>query len=134
MACNGRLTIAVYTLRYVQAGEELTFDYSSVTESEREFRYCRLLNVLDSLIAQCWPAGACARSMVLMWACSAQGCHLPLRHQELSRLLPVFCRKQSVHASPQHAPHDVASAGHLAPRKHREGYAARQGTPGGMLI
>ena len=38
MACNGRLTIAVYTLRYVQAGEELTFDYSSVTESEKEFR------------------------------------------------------------------------------------------------
>lgn len=43
MACNGRLTIAVYTLRYVQAGEELTFDYSSVTESEKEFRCPRLL-------------------------------------------------------------------------------------------
>jgi SET domain-containing protein len=38
MACGGRLTIAVYTLRHVHPGEELTFDYASVTESEREFR------------------------------------------------------------------------------------------------
>ncbi|KAK9830947.1 hypothetical protein WJX81_000882 [Elliptochloris bilobata] len=38
MACDGRLTIAVYTLRHVAAGEELTFDYASVTESEKEFR------------------------------------------------------------------------------------------------
>ena len=38
MAAGGRLTIAVYTLRAVRAGEELTFDYASVTESEREFR------------------------------------------------------------------------------------------------
>ena len=39
MACDGRLTIALYTLRHVAEGEELTFDYSSVTESEKEFRY-----------------------------------------------------------------------------------------------
>ena len=38
MACGGRLTIALYTLRHIAAGEELTFDYSSVTESEKEFR------------------------------------------------------------------------------------------------
>ncbi len=38
MSCNGRLTIAVYTLRHVHPGEELTFDYSSVTESEKEFK------------------------------------------------------------------------------------------------
>lgn len=38
MSCGGRLTIAVYTLRHVHAGEELTFDYASVTESEKEFR------------------------------------------------------------------------------------------------
>ena len=38
MSCNGRLTIAVYTLRHVRPGEELTFDYSSVTESEKEFK------------------------------------------------------------------------------------------------
>jgi hypothetical protein len=38
MACGGRLTIAVYTLRHVHEGEELTFDYASVTESEKEFR------------------------------------------------------------------------------------------------
>ena len=38
MACNGRLTIALYTMRHVAYGEELTFDYASVTESEREFR------------------------------------------------------------------------------------------------
>ena len=38
MSCGGRLTIAVYTLQYVHPGEELTFDYASVTESEKEFR------------------------------------------------------------------------------------------------
>lgn len=38
MACGGRLTIAVYTLRHVHEGEELSFDYASVTESEKEFR------------------------------------------------------------------------------------------------
>ncbi len=38
MACGGRLTIALYTLRHIAVGEELTFDYSSVTESEKEFR------------------------------------------------------------------------------------------------
>ena len=38
MSCGGRLTIAVYTLRHVHPGEELTFDYASVTESEKEFR------------------------------------------------------------------------------------------------
>jgi SET domain-containing protein len=38
MACGGRLTIALYTVRHVHEGEELTFDYSSVTESEKEFR------------------------------------------------------------------------------------------------
>lgn len=38
MSCDGRLTIAVYTLRTVQEGEELTFDYASVTENEREFK------------------------------------------------------------------------------------------------
>lgn len=37
MACNGRLTIAMRTTRFVHEGEELTFDYASVTESEREF-------------------------------------------------------------------------------------------------
>ncbi|CAL8467814.1 g7352 [Coccomyxa elongata] len=38
MACGGRLTIAVYTLRHVCPGEELTFDYACVTESEKEFK------------------------------------------------------------------------------------------------
>uniref|UniRef100_A0A1D2A1F6 SET domain-containing protein n=1 Tax=Auxenochlorella protothecoides TaxID=3075 RepID=A0A1D2A1F6_AUXPR len=38
MACDGRLTIAMHTLRQIAEGEELTFDYSSVTESEKEFR------------------------------------------------------------------------------------------------
>lgn len=36
-ACDGRLTIAMRTIRPVHEGEELTFDYASVTESEREF-------------------------------------------------------------------------------------------------
>ena len=38
MACQGRLTIAVYSLRHIAASEELTFDYASTTESEQEFR------------------------------------------------------------------------------------------------
>ena len=38
MSAGGRLTIAVYTLRWIAPGEELTFDYSSVTESDSEFR------------------------------------------------------------------------------------------------
>lgn len=38
MTSRSRLTIAVYTLRHIQPGEELTFDYSSTTESEKEFR------------------------------------------------------------------------------------------------
>ena len=38
MTAGDRLTIAVFTLRHIRAGEELTFDYSSVTESEKEFK------------------------------------------------------------------------------------------------
>ena len=38
MAASGRLTIAVYTLRWIAPGEELTFDYSSTTESDAEYR------------------------------------------------------------------------------------------------
>ena len=38
MRAGNRLTIALYTLRHINPGEELTFDYSCVTESEREFR------------------------------------------------------------------------------------------------
>lgn len=38
MAVNGKFVIAVYALREISFGEELTFDYSSVTEDESEFR------------------------------------------------------------------------------------------------
>lgn len=38
MTAVDRLTIAVFTLRHIRKGEELTFDYSSVTESEKEFK------------------------------------------------------------------------------------------------
>jgi len=37
-SANGRLTLAVYTSRQINHGEELSWDYASVTESEREFR------------------------------------------------------------------------------------------------
>lgn len=42
VSSGGKLTVALYTLRHVLPGEELTFDYSSVTENEREFKvaYC----------------------------------------------------------------------------------------------
>ncbi|MEW5298262.1 MAG: hypothetical protein WDW36_001407 [Sanguina aurantia] len=35
---GGRLTIAMYSVRDIAPGEELTFDYASVTESEKDFR------------------------------------------------------------------------------------------------
>lgn len=38
MAAAGRLTVAIFTLRWIAPGEELTFDYSSVTESDAEYR------------------------------------------------------------------------------------------------
>eukprot|EP00668_Euglena_longa_P031445 GGOE01040647.1.p1 GENE.GGOE01040647.1~~GGOE01040647.1.p1 ORF type:complete len:963 (+),score=216.69 GGOE01040647.1:35-2923(+) len=38
MSVGGQLTLAVYTSRYVHAGEELCWDYACVTESEKEFR------------------------------------------------------------------------------------------------
>jgi len=54
MAVDGRLTIAVFTSRRIEKGEELTFDYSSVTESEKEFRsaicLCASLNCRGSCL------------------------------------------------------------------------------------
>ena len=38
LSCNGRVTIAMRTIRRVEYGEELTWDYACVTESEREYR------------------------------------------------------------------------------------------------
>ncbi|GBG33499.1 Histone-lysine N-methyltransferase ATXR3 [Hondaea fermentalgiana] len=38
MVVNGRYVVTVYTLREIGFGEELTFDYSSVTEDESEFK------------------------------------------------------------------------------------------------
>ena len=38
VAHEGRYRICVYALRDIARGEELTFDYSSVTESEEEFK------------------------------------------------------------------------------------------------
>jgi SET domain-containing protein len=38
VSAGGRLTVALYTIRHVLPGEELTFDYASVTESEDEFK------------------------------------------------------------------------------------------------
>lgn len=35
---NGKLAIAMYTMKDIRKGEELTFDYSSVTEDEKEYR------------------------------------------------------------------------------------------------
>ncbi|KAL3697909.1 hypothetical protein R1sor_011985 [Riccia sorocarpa] len=42
-AVNNRYIIGVYTLRPIKRGEELTFDYNSVTESKEEFENARCL-------------------------------------------------------------------------------------------
>jgi SET domain-containing protein len=36
VSSGGKLTVAMHTLRPIRKGEELTFDYQSVTESEKE--------------------------------------------------------------------------------------------------
>lgn len=38
MVANGKYTIAMYALRDIEFGDELTFDYCSITESEKELR------------------------------------------------------------------------------------------------
>jgi len=38
MSYAGKITLAVYALRDIKPGEELTFNYNSVTESEQEYR------------------------------------------------------------------------------------------------
>lgn len=38
VSSNGKLSIAIYTSRHVKKGEELSFDYSCVTESLVEYR------------------------------------------------------------------------------------------------
>ncbi|CAK9112670.1 Histone-lysine N-methyltransferase ATXR3 (Protein SET DOMAIN GROUP 2) (Trithorax-related protein 3) (TRX-related protein 3) [Durusdinium trenchii] len=38
MVVDGKYVVCVYTLREISFGEELTFDYSSVTEDENEFK------------------------------------------------------------------------------------------------
>jgi SET domain-containing protein len=38
VSSGGKLTVALYTIRPVAVGEELTFDYACVTESEDEFK------------------------------------------------------------------------------------------------
>lgn len=54
---GGRLTVAMFTLRWIAPGEELTFDYSSVTESETEYR---------SAVCLCGTRGC--RGSFLHWA------------------------------------------------------------------
>lgn len=39
VALNGKLTLAMTTLRDLEVGEELTFDYNAVTESLNEYRF-----------------------------------------------------------------------------------------------
>ncbi|GMH38444.1 hypothetical protein BSKO_06328 [Bryopsis sp. KO-2023] len=60
LSCKGRLTIAVYTTRKIESGEELTFDYSSVTESEKEYR-----------AAICFCGTHCCRGSFLYYAGSS---------------------------------------------------------------
>ena len=60
ISAGGRLTIAVYTLRWIAPGEELTFDYSSVTESDAEYR-----------AAICLCGTARCRGSFLYWAGSS---------------------------------------------------------------
>jgi len=38
VSSNGKLSISLYTMRHIRCGEELSFDYSCVTESQNEYR------------------------------------------------------------------------------------------------
>ena len=131
MACNGRLTIAVYTLRYVQPGEELTFDYSSVTESEKEFRCPPLMLVprTGALSEQCsrtstFNLGPREWSLVVM-----QGSHLLVRHTQLPGVVPVLRGQQGLHASAEREPQHAASGGHPAAGRQRAHDPGRSRTP-----
>lgn len=60
MAAAGRLTVAMYTTRHIQEGEELTFDYSAVTESEKEFRAATCL-------CGAWCGFDCGVVLIVVW-------------------------------------------------------------------
>lgn len=72
MAAAGRLTVAMYTTRHIQEGEELTFDYSAVTESEKEFRAATCLCGTHS-VHTCVQYGSSLR--VCYWTDTAVGLH-----------------------------------------------------------
>ena len=75
MSAGGRLTIAVYTLRWIAQGEELTFDYSSVTESDAEYR-----------AAICLCGTSRCRGSFLYWAGSSSFQQvMSMRHTFLDR-------------------------------------------------
>jgi SET domain-containing protein len=117
MSCNGRLTIAVYTLRHVHSGEELTFDYSSVTESEKvrlglvvsppsagslsfdrpsptrpRCRFHRIHFPSSLTLPSQLPTHAHARARARP-SPGVQAGHLPLRDPAVPRLIPVLHRQ-----------------------------------------
>ncbi|KNC76485.1 hypothetical protein SARC_11016, partial [Sphaeroforma arctica JP610] len=85
MAVNGRFVLAVYTVRDIKYGEELCFDYNSVTESIDEYRKavclcgtskCRqsFLYFANSATFQCILAkyhSTCDRTGAILMACSS---------------------------------------------------------------
>ena len=38
MSAGGRISNGMFTIRHIKEGEELTWDYACVTESEKEYR------------------------------------------------------------------------------------------------
>uniref|UniRef100_A0A061R538 Putative histone-lysine n-methyltransferase atxr3-like isoform x1 n=1 Tax=Tetraselmis sp. GSL018 TaxID=582737 RepID=A0A061R538_9CHLO len=57
VATGGRLAVAVYTCRRIEEGEELTLDYASVTDSEKDYR-----------AAVCLCSAVCCRGSYLAYA------------------------------------------------------------------
>lgn len=78
-AAGGRLTVAIFTLRWIAPGEELTFDYSSVTESDTEYR---------AAVCLCGTRGC--RGSFLHWAGSPV--YQKARTVDAPFPLPLVCR------------------------------------------
>ncbi|KAL7473776.1 hypothetical protein ACHAXS_014443 [Conticribra weissflogii] len=96
VALNGRLSLAMTTLRDLERGEELTFDYNAVTESLDEYRFAVCLcghrkcrgSFLHFATADCYQQVLSRNSPIAVrFANLARGCMKKVMSKEDSELL-----------------------------------------------